>query len=485
MSTTPTHHLLLLATAAAFLPSTARGAGAFNDTAQCAAFTDSPQCLFSIADATGESYDFDLRTLCSPVDGYNLTSLGSLNTFKLNICGFSPWRCTPTNEIRASRGTVIQWQGDDPAGCQLNCTDWDTLAPACCSAHCTVIGSSTFYTVANNASDVAGGGVTLVFAPRPSAPTDPFPCPLAAEPRTLEILRSVAINLQCDPASNDTSVVTFDPVVETSACVYAVTGYSAAACGRSSSIPSDSPSTSASSSASPSVTPSSSATGTPSRTDTPSSSRTGAPSITPSSSSSSSGSASSSTTPLVSPPPTTSPAAAYVYYSNLDRDMGIGVGGLFAGVLLSALVVMGSHRRVFPWQWEGGGGGGGGGGYSARMGRAYDGVDDAETTSPLGRAGAGGGALLAGSASSPTRGARVNVMAPRGYGSTSSSSSSQPFARGSSAGNLGGGGGAAAASTYGSSGGRGRVGGSPRQGVPGPISPSAAVYISGSGEGII
>ena len=313
----------------------------FNKTGICDAFAHSPQCVFSLGDAQNATYDFDLRGLCSP-QGYNVTQPTNVNTWRLNICGFSPWICTPEYELRTSRGVGLQFNGPDPANCDLSCKDWDTLQPACCFAPgCAVYASQSFYTLPNDMANLATGGVTIYFAQSPISATDPFPCPQAPSPRTLEVPRQLTITLLCDTTTNDTTLVSFDQISESVPCIYSLTGYTAAACGKQQVLPSPSSSNSAtpSGSTTASVTPSSS------RTSSASGTQSGSPSLTGTSS------PSQTQTGTPTPVPTPSTPSGYVYFSGLDRDLSIASGGLFTGILLSALVVMGSYRRMFPWQW--------------------------------------------------------------------------------------------------------------------------------------
>ena len=258
----------------------------------------------------------------------------------VNICGVSPARCTPEYELRTSHAAIVQFVDGAPPPCNtsapLRCKDYDTLAPACCTNACYPIGAPAFTTMPLIPANVATGGLRLTYPELSPFETDVAKCPVPRG-RNLEAPRHVSIVLQCEPA---TPGVRFDPVVASTLCGYSITAYSATACGVP--IPSMAPFPPYVAPPSPTVSDSSSTSRTPARTR--SSSRSSRATV----------SSSATASPSQSPDETPTPTPLVVgYYSSLDRDVGIGSGGVIFGVVCAACCVMLSHRRMFPWQWEG------------------------------------------------------------------------------------------------------------------------------------
>jgi len=307
-----------------------RGAAAL---AAAALATSSTLCLpefettYVVSSPLG-AFTYNLSALCSPT-GYTINvAADSGYVIEFNIGGDSPAACSPVFPAYNSRGAVLQFLAvarPQPANCaNPACFDWDkAAAPRCCDAPCYVLATDwlSFSLLAPEAP--ATSGFRIDYPPAPDLLNDTFPCAALPAPSTLRALRTVAVEVACDPlAGPGLQALTF---VEVSGCSYVIQARSADACPLVA-APTPSPSGSGSASTSPtgsattsvSASPTGSATGT--ATATPTVSATGSKAAAPSA--------------IVAAP----------FVSALDRDAGLFLGGSVAGVAVALVSVALSMR---------------------------------------------------------------------------------------------------------------------------------------------
>ena len=259
----------------------------------------------------------------------------------LNICGRSPQSCTPRWEERSSISAVTQFPGEGAGSCDnLDCTDWDTLQPSCCTADCIRIAEPTgIHTDFVDPANIRTGGLRITWAV--VSPSEALPSSYNCGPqdgRSLPIVRTASVVLSCDTSHDDASVLVLGDVVENPRCTYMIPGRTPAACGVLAPIAPN-----ASFSFSCSATPVTS----PDKTPSPSSSSSLSPVMTQS------GTTTPTSTSTVIPRPSSTQAPrdpGYAFVSSLDRDASVALGGFAVGIALSAAVVTLSLKRMLPWQ---------------------------------------------------------------------------------------------------------------------------------------
>jgi hypothetical protein len=274
------------------------------------------------------AFTYNLSALCSPT-GYKIDiAADSGYVIEFNIGGDSPAACSPVFSAYNSRGAVVQFLAvarPQPADCaNPACFDWDkAAAPRCCDAPCYVLATDwlSFSLLAPEAP--ATSGFRIDYPPAPDLLNDTYPCAALPAPSTLRALRTVAVEVACDPlAGPGLQALTFN---EVSSCSYVIQARSANACPLAA-VPTPSPLVTSSASTSPtgsatssvSTSPTGSATG--SATSTPTASATGPKAAAPSA------------------------TATVPFVSAFDRDAGLFLGGSVAGVAVALVSVALSMR---------------------------------------------------------------------------------------------------------------------------------------------
>jgi hypothetical protein len=310
------------------------------------------ETTYVVSTAAG-AFTYNLSALCSPT-GY-VIDLGATNGYSIafNVGGDSPSACTPLRPAYNSRGAVVQFLSaarPQPADCaDPACFDWDRNASArCCDAPCYVLAADWLSFSLLTPEVPASSGFRIDYPPAPYLTDDEYPCSPLPAPNTLPALRTAAIEIACDPLAGRglQQPPTFR---EVSGCSYVIQARSTDACPlAAASTPSPTVSPTGSATGTVSATLSGSATGTVSAT--PTGSATGTVSVTPTGSATGTVSATptGSATGTVSATPsgsaTASRAAAAVFISALDRDVGLFVGGSVAGVAVALVSVALSIR---------------------------------------------------------------------------------------------------------------------------------------------
>lgn len=268
-----------------------------------------------IVNSNNTRFLYNLSSLCS-LGGYNITD-GLFNfMLSFNIGGDIPRRCSPDFESYNSRGAVIQFfSGETPACDALGktCHDWDGDDPdtlVCCDYTCLVLATDFLSFSQLQPETPIISGFRIDYPPAPDIPGAPYPCAPDSSRPNIPALRTVALEVACNPSSGPglSNVL----ANEFATCQYLITAQSADAC------PSILPSTSSGSS-SVSATISSSPTASPTLTVTASPTSSSSPTLT------------SSTTASAAPKES--------YFSSADRDAGVGFAGAAIGATISLVSV--------------------------------------------------------------------------------------------------------------------------------------------------
>lgn len=213
-------------------------------------------CRSVYFDDGGNSWSFDLCQLCrDPGSEYSWTD--TLNhTFYYNfgapVVGLNDsLRCTPPWHVYQSHGLFTQFWTDAPVCPTPSCVDPDTQKAVCCTGDCFVLGGGEVAGVGGtplapmplsliDASNPATGGISMQYAGL-SNPADPFQC--ANNPKTgCVTVRTVTMNVYCDPEGSPTSDPTFLGISEPTQCQYLLELKHKLACGVQVHLTSTSPS---------------------------------------------------------------------------------------------------------------------------------------------------------------------------------------------------------------------------------------------------
>ena len=261
------------------------------------------ESLYVVSTAQG-ALTYNLSALCSPT-GYQVLVQSTLFLVKFNIGGDHPDACTPAFPAYSSRGAVLQFLLEPPPQ-QPNCTapqchDWDSGgALRCCDPTCLVLATDWLSFSLLDPASPPTSGFRIDYPPAPILSDDPFPCAPLPAPNGLTALRTVALEVACDPSAGPgLTGVSFTEVGQAS-CSYTIAARSALAC----------------------------------------------PAVSPAATASATATATAAASPAASATPAAPPAAAAAapYVSRLDRDAGLFLGGALFGVAVALGSVALSQR---------------------------------------------------------------------------------------------------------------------------------------------
>ena len=179
------------------------------------------QFRFSVVDpASGQTVRWDLSTLCRSSGTYSYEGFGTEGqTFYFNVGGNTSVACSDYQSalpMYESWGVAVQLlqpgRGVNPRDDCLRedgvseCVDWTYGGPLCCSPRrCEVVALEAAVFSPLNMKNLTGGGVLLKHAGYPGSDNDFLKCPEQAP--GLPRLRSLELNMACDPAGDSSSLV--------------------------------------------------------------------------------------------------------------------------------------------------------------------------------------------------------------------------------------------------------------------------------------
>ena len=180
----------------------------------------------------GKRSTWDMNPLCRPAGKEYVVHDSSGDYWAFNICGEVSYPCIPSDWSSAfAHGTAHQYLMGDPrttlvpgnAACQSLVVD-PTTGKEVCSTQCIMNGRDLSPNWV-----LSGSAMTTVGGPLAIDASSPFNCRF--DPSTgCSVSRYFNFHFECDPSSDDPSVLSDLTINETDTCAYTLFGRTKAAC---------------------------------------------------------------------------------------------------------------------------------------------------------------------------------------------------------------------------------------------------------------